>query len=207
MTEADDDTANGVDAQEPACGSVSDSDGPELLLRRYVDGDNEAFTTLVGLYEERLYVFIHRLVGDAELAEDVFQQTFIKVANKAGGFDNRASFSTWLFRIARNAAIDELRKNKRHVRADDRVDPEIMADANAVQPLARLSVEEQAEQVRQALMLLPEAQREAFLLKEEGDLTFEQVGETLGCGKETAKSRFRLAVDKLRAMLGSELRE
>ncbi|MCD8139263.1 MAG: sigma-70 family RNA polymerase sigma factor [Planctomycetaceae bacterium] len=85
-------------------------DGPERLLQRYLDGDDDAFGALVARYESSLYAYIVRMVGDAHAAEDVFQQTCIKVAKGAAGFDGRASFSTWLFRIARNAALDELRR-------------------------------------------------------------------------------------------------
>ena len=181
-------------------------DAPEQLLERYVAGDAEAFGELVGLYEEKLFAFIARMTGDAHLAEDVFQQTFIKVAQKADVFDGRASFSTWLYRIARNAALDELRKRSREARP---VDPdwgglETVADDGAVSPLDLLAIEETAERVREALSRLPVAQRETFLLKEEGNLGFAEIGEVLGCGRETAKSRFRLAVARIREHLGLE---
>lgn len=181
-------------------------DVPERLLERYVNGDGEAFETLVGLYEERLFIFIARMTGDNHLAEDVFQQTFIKVAQKAELFDGRASFSTWLYRIARNAALDELRKRRReHTLSDaDAAGMASVADANAVSPLDKLTRDELAERVRSALTRLPEAQREAFLLKEEAELTFEEIGQVLGCGRETAKSRFRLAVGRIRELLGLE---
>lgn len=181
-------------------------DAPERLLARYLDGDRAAFETLVGLYEEKLYAFIARMIGDPHLAEDVFQVVFIKVAKNAGAFDGRASFSTWLYRIARNASLDELRK-RRH--APVRPDPESggmesLADPGVESPLEKMARDELAARIRGALALLPEAQREAFLLKEEGDLDFAEIGVILGCGRETAKSRFRLAVGKLRELLGAD---
>ncbi len=178
------------------------ADAPERLLQRYLDGDDDAFGALVARYESRLYAFIVRMVGDAHLAEDVFQQTFIKVAKGAAGFDGRASFSTWLFRIARNAALDELRRQAaRKGVAAGGMDEVAARQADDATPLDALTREELGERVRLALRQIPEAQREAFLLKEEGGLDFDEVGAVLGCGRETAKSRFRLAVGKLRTLL------
>lgn len=180
-------------------------DAPEVLLERYRDGDDAAFSLLVQRYEERLFVFIARMTGDAHLAEDVFQQVFINVAKNASSFDGRASFSTWLFRITRNATLDELRRRARRSEGRRSADAGIEAipDRNLETPLEKMTREESGHAIRLALTRLPEEQREAFLLKEEGDLDFGEIGLILGCGRETAKSRFRLAVGKLRALLGA----
>lgn len=177
---------------------------PEQLLARYLTGDDTAFATLVQRYETKLYAFINRMTGDGHLAEDVFQQVFIKVAKNAAAFDGRASFSTWLYSIARNTTLDELRRRAKRPIEPGATPGEFnhIADPNAISPLEKLTRDELARQMRAAIMLLPEAQREAFLLKEEADLDFGEIGAILGCGRETAKSRFRLAVGKLRASLG-----
>lgn len=189
---------------QPERPGASRHDAPEMLLERYLDGDDDAFGLLVARYEEKLYAFIARMTGDGHLAEDVFQQVFIKVAKNAAAFDGRASFSTWLYRIARNAALDELRRRARRPGDFGGIEAENanLPDPGGRSPLDKMAVDELAEQVRGILATLPEAQREAFLLKEEGDLDFGQIGVILGCGKETAKSRFRLAVGKIRAGLG-----
>lgn len=183
-------------------------DVPERLLERYLAGDADAFEALVGLYEDKLYGFILRMVGDAHLAEDVFQQVFMKVATHAATFDGRASFSTWVYRIARNAAQDELRRKRRR-RVASVADPdgggmENIFASNEPTPLEKLAADELAEKIRQALDEIPPAQRAAFLLKEEAEMDFTEIGMVMGCGKETAKSRFRLAVGKLRQALGME---
>lgn len=176
---------------------------PERLLAAYLAGDGDAFTALVGLYEERLFAFIERMTGDPHLAEDIFQQTFLKVAEKASRYDGSASFSTWLFRIARNGALDELRRRGRRRNAESGASGlENLPDASGPTPFESAARKELAARVRIALAELPEPQREAFLLKEEAELGFEEIGDILGCGKETAKSRFRLAVGKLRRSLG-----
>ncbi len=179
-------------------------DPPERLLERYLSGDDPAFASLVGRYENKLYAFILRMTGDPHLAEDIFQQTFINVAKNAASFDGRASFSTWLYRIARNAALDELRRRGKRSPDSPLAEPldlGQMPDKGVESPLDRLTREELEARVRAALLRLPDTQREAFLLKEEGDLDFAEIGEILGCGRETAKSRFRLAVGKLRNLL------
>ncbi len=178
-------------------------DAPELLLARYAAGDDDAFRRLVERYEDRLFAFIARMTGDDHLAQDVFQQAFLNVARHARDFDGRASFSTWLYRIARNATLDALRRRARRpddaATADDALDS--LPAPRQESPLDRLAREEAGERIRAALAQLPEAQREAFLLKEEGNLDFAGIGAVLGCGRETAKSRFRLAVEKLRSLL------
>ncbi len=182
----------------------SPSGTPEQLLGRYLAGDDEAFGLLVARYEDRLYAFLARMTGDAHLAEDIFQQTFVKVAKNAAAFDGRASFTTWLYRIARNAALDEFRRRaRRHEGTGMQSNSDIdMADASRRPPLDALMEEELAERIRAVLETLPKEQREAFLLKEECELNFDEIGVILDCGKETAKSRFRLAVGKIRAALG-----
>lgn len=176
---------------------------PEQLLARYREGDDVAFALLVERYEQKLYAFINRMIGDEHLAEDVFQQVFIKVAKNADAFDGRAAFSTWLYCIARNTTLDELRRRSRRSTEPGATPGEFghIADPGAVSPLEKMTREEFNEQMRVAIMALPEAQREAFLLKEEADLDFGEIGAILGCGRETAKSRFRLAVGKLRSSL------
>lgn len=177
----------------------------EALLERYLSGDGEAFTDLVRLYEERLYAFLARFTGDSHLAEDVFQQVFLKVALHGREFDRRSSFSTWLFRITRNAAIDELRKRRRGavihgVGGSGEYEP----SAPERTPLEQLAGLELRERILALVDALPEAQREAFLLKEEAELGFDEIAEIAGCSRDTVKSRFRLAVEKLRTALAMD---
>lgn len=172
---------------------------PEALLESYLAGDDGAFGELVARYESRLFAFAARMTGDDRLAGDIFRKTFVNVAKNAASFNGGTSFAAWLYRIAGNAALDELRRRSRR-----RGEP--AGDASAVPPgdEPAATAGDLSEQVRRALALLPEEQREAFLLKEEGDLNFEETGVALGCGRETAKSLFRLAAGKLRSLLGLE---
>ncbi len=177
----------------------------EKLLASFLAGDNDAFTRLVRLYEERLYAFLARFTGDPHLAEDIFQQAFIKVAANAAGFDHKSSFSTWLFKIARNTAIDELRKRKRGVVVFGAGDGEEAEPAALEQPLLeKLAGFELQARIMALVEALPDAQREAFLLKEEAEMTFDEIAAVTDCSRDTAKSRFRLAVEKLRLAISAD---
>lgn len=189
---------------EPQAWSPS-TDDAEALLERHLSGDPDAFEGLVALFEDKLYGFLERFLGDSHMAEDVFQQVFIKVAAKGAGFNHRSSFSTWLFSIARNTALDELRRRRRQpagvsLDADDYFEPV----GDAPRPVEIAIGRETHERILAAVAMLPPPQREAFLLKEEADLGFQEMADILGCPRETAKSRFRLAVEKLRSILAAE---
>jgi RNA polymerase sigma-70 factor (ECF subfamily) len=184
----------------------------ERLLTAYALGDREAFTQLVGLIGSRLYGFVCRFLRDACLAEDVYQEILVKLAKNASGFDRRAKFNTWLYRIARNACLDELRKKKRGKtlnidNPDDRRENGLETlPSDTPPPDERATMAELGKKIAEAVANLPEEQREVFLLKEDGGLTFAEIAETLGCGLETVKSRMRYALARLRSALAREAR-
>lgn len=185
---------------------------PEELLSAYVNGHEVAFSILVERLGGRLFGFLVRYLGDHHLAEDVYQTVLIKLARHAPSFDRRAKLTTWLYQIARNACIDALRRKPRVRTVPLEVDPEEEGPEARGLPAAGSTPAEDAarrelgRRILQAVDGLPEEQREVFLLKEEGDLTFEEIGDLLGCGKETAKSRMRYALRRLQNALGAEAR-
>lgn len=188
---------------------------PEELLGRYVGGSDDAFTCLVERMGGRLFGFVCRYLGDLHEAEDVYQGIWTRVASHAASFDGRARFRTWLYQIARNGCMDALRRRRRNrIRRmedlpNDTDSPEHAMDrlpADTPAPDAQLSVAELGARIAEAVEGLPEQQREVFLLREDGDLTFEEIGLMLGCGKETAKSRMRYAMEHLQRVLSKEAR-
>lgn len=175
----------------------------EALMLAYRDGDAAAFEALYGRWRGRLYRYLAHQVPDR--AEELFQDVWLKVINARSGYEVTARFSTWLFRIAHNRLMDHYRSRSRDVvilYADPDDDPadDLPAPASA-EPPSLLARKEMASMLLQALASLPEPQREAFLLVEEGGMSLEEVAAATGVGRETAKSRLRYALSRLRQAL------
>ena len=169
------------------------------LMLRYRDGDIGAFETLYRRHKDPVYRYLLRLSGHAQTAEDVFQEVWGKVIGARESYRPTAKFTTFLYRVAHNCFIDHLRRNKRHAGGTP-LDPELHCDpgetleAATERSLAR-------ERLERALADLPDEQRDTFLLHEEGGLTVDQIAAITDCNRETAKSRLRYAVRKLRAAI------
>ena len=170
-------------------------------LRR---GDPDALAAAIARYQHRLYRYLLRLVADPATAEDLFQQTWVRVMESLRRYDARRSFDAWLFAVAHNLAIDHLRKSRPesldemlpsgHARADGLA--ETSPDA-----LECLLEWERAEAVAAALGRLPAIHREVLTLRFEEDLKLEQMAEIVQIPLSTVKSRLRRALDGLRSSL------
>ena len=179
----------------------------EALMLAYRDGDAAAFEALYRRWRSRLYRYLVRQCGAAAQADELFQDVWLKVVNARKGYEAAAKFSTWLFRIAHNRLIDHYRAQGRSeiVSYDD--DPEdadrvaSLPAAATAQPEALLERKALAQELVRHIEALPAAQRETFLLSEEGELTLEEIAAATGTNRETAKSRLRYANGKLRAAL------
>ncbi len=186
---------------------------PEEMLGQFIGGDEQAFHDLVDAVGGRLFGFICRFLGDHHLAEDVYQTVLVKVATHARSYDGRARFTTWMYQIARNACLDAVRSRARRkvvsldAEAGDcdssLLEAQMVSD---LPPAEQLTVAELGARISTAVEALPPEQKEVFLLRENADLTFEEIGEILGCGKETAKSRMRYALKRLQNALSAEAR-
>ena len=169
------------------------------LMLRYRDGDVTAFETLYLRHKDPVYRYLLRLSGHNETAEDVFQEVWGKIIKARGSYRPTAKFTTFLYRVAHNCFIDHVRRNKRHAR-NTHIEPDLHEDPGetpetaAERSLAR-------ERLEAALANLPDEQRDAFLLHEEGGLSVDQIAAVTGCNRETAKSRLRYAVSKLRVAI------
>ena len=169
------------------------------LMLRYRDGDVEAFEKLYLRHKDPVYRYLLRLSGHNETAEDVFQEVWGKIVKARSSYRPTAKFTTFLYRVAHNCFIDHVRRNKRHannvhIEPDLHHDPGETLETATERSLAR-------ERLETALAVLPEEQRDAFLLHEEGGLSVDQIAAVTGCNRETAKSRLRYAVNKLRAAI------
>jgi len=178
----------------------------EELMLRYGEGDAGAFEALYRRHRGPLYRFLLRQLGNTATAEELFQDVWMRVIDSRRRYQPRAPFSSWLYAIAHNRLMDFYRASGR-ARFLAQEDSEEALDAlPSDDPPAEIRLERKraAERLLVALTELPEVQREAFLLQQEGDLSVEEIGAVTGVSRETAKSRLRYAVAKLRAHLSKE---
>jgi RNA polymerase sigma-70 factor (ECF subfamily) len=169
----------------------------------YGGGDAGAFETLYRRHRGPLYRFLLRQVSDAATAEELFQDVWMRVIDSRERYQPRAKFTSWVYAIAHNRLMDHYRASGRsrflsQEEAADALDGLPSADIPAE---ALIDMKRSAERLLAALANLPEAQREAFLLQQEGELSVEEIGAATGVNRETAKSRLRYALAKLRIEL------
>ena len=183
----------------------------ERLMLAYRAGDADAFTTLYRRYRGSLYRYLAQQCGDPAVAEELYQEVWIKVVKARADYQPLARFSTWVFRIARHRLIDHYRKHSPQALAQlapnaddqDQVDDLIacLPAPGHETPHALHERHHAAHRINMALAALPPAQREVFLLAEEGGLTLEEIAIATDSGRETTKSRLRYALTKLRHSL------
>jgi RNA polymerase sigma factor (sigma-70 family) len=190
----------------PESGSPEDSD--EALLAGFAAGDAGAFARLYERHERPVFRFLRRSLGDDAASQDLMQEVWLAVIRNAAAFEPRARFTTWLYGIARNKLIDHWRAKRDTVSLDreaanDEAPPllEALPAPADCEPEVRAMSRAEAAAFVAAVQRLPAAQREAFLLHAEGGLTVEEVAQACGVGRETAKSRLRYAMARLRAAM------
>jgi RNA polymerase sigma-70 factor (ECF subfamily) len=184
-------------------------DSDEALMLRYRDGDVRAFELLVTRHRKPVFNFILRFVRDPAQAEDVTQETFLRLVKSADAYERQAKFTTWLYTIARNLCIDAARRGKHRKAAslDAPIDDDSGAALLDLVPDGAAGVDRQAQsrelavRLRAAIESLPDEQREIFLLREVADLQFNEIAAVVGCPENTVKSRMRYALEKLREAL------
>jgi RNA polymerase sigma-70 factor (ECF subfamily) len=174
------------------------------LMLRYREGDMRAFEELYARHKGPLYRYLQRLAHDPEVTNDLFQEVWGKVIASRERYEVRAQFKTFLFRIAHNCAVDHFRRAGRATTqqmADIAELEEVLAGNDAELPEAQVSESQVKDAFKRALAELPPEQRDVFVLYEESGLSLEEIGKVTGVAMETAKSRLRYAVTKLRAAL------
>lgn len=184
----------------------------EELLARYVKGDVRAFELLLSRHRGAIYAFLLRSVRDPAAAEDLFQETFLRVVQRADQFTGQSKLSTWLFTIARNLTVDHARRmrHRRHASLDASPPGSDSESRTLGEQVAgpdrgadRAAIEAQARATFQvALDALPDEQREVFFLRQVDGLAFADIAAILGVPENTAKSRMRYALERLQQALG-----
>jgi RNA polymerase sigma-70 factor (ECF subfamily) len=190
----------------------------ESLMVSYQRGDRHAFALLVQRYERPIYNFVLRQLRDPATAEDTTQEVFLRVVQNAAEFKHEARFTTWLYAIARNLCIDQLRKlkHRRHPSLNQPKNPANVESPTLLESMPNHSPEADAERsmtsnhvartVVAAVEGLPDDQREVFLLRQMAGLPFKDIAGVVGVGENTVKSRMRYALERLQQAL-SEFEE
>lgn len=175
----------------------------EDLMLGYRGGDADAFEALYGRHKSALYRYLLRQCRVAAVAEELCQDVWLNVIRARERYEVRAKFTTYLFHLAHNRLIDYYRRQANGLPVSYTDDPLLEEVPDGAQPAAetRLDLKRQAARLKELIAGLPEAQREAFLLREETGLSVEQIAEVTGVNPETAKSRLRYAVARLRHAL------
>ncbi|MBX3211925.1 MAG: RNA polymerase sigma factor [Labilithrix sp.] len=182
----------------------------ETLMLRYQQGDRAAFAQLLRRHQTALYNFALRQVRVPQVAEDVVQESFVRVVQNAGDFKHEARFTTWVYTITRNLCIDHLRKRalRKHPSLDESRgedgDGPTLGEQTA-DPRASVEREATATELKQriarAVDTLPDEQREVFLMREIANLPFKEIAEITGVPENTVKSRMRYALERLQEHL------
>ena len=177
----------------------------EQLVRAYVDGNNEAFDTLLRRHQSKLFSYILRIVKNRDIADDIFQETFVKIIMtlKQGRYAESGKFGAWLTRIAHNLIIDHFRqeKSENSISTDDEdvnlLNRRDLCDEN----IEDLLINDQIRtDVRRIIEALPEAQREVLMMRYYSDMSFKEIADATGVSINTALGRMRYAILNMRRM-------
>ncbi len=177
----------------------------QQLVHLYIDGNTEALSTLVTRYKDRIYTSIFLLVKDKYMAEDLFQDVFIRIIDtlKGGRYTDEGKFLPWALRIAHNMCVDHFRKVKRSPSIKTSDDRDIFEVLNFSEPSAeiRMMQNQSHERVRKMIDMLPEDQREVIILRHYADLSFKEIADLTKCSINTALGRMRYGLINMRKMM------
>ncbi|WP_059103186.1 RNA polymerase sigma factor SigW [Shouchella shacheensis] len=174
------------------------------LIKEIKKGDDQAFAELVDLYKDKVYQVSYRMVGHAHDAQDIAQEAFLRAYTNLDKFDTKRKFSTWLFRIATNVAIDRLRKRKPDfhlqdvVKGTDGVTYESQLEANEDLPEEQVITLELQEWIQGEIIKLPPKYRSAIILKYIEDLSLKEISDILDLPVPTVKTRIHRGREALR---------
>lgn len=176
-----------------------------VLLNNFIAGDQESIETLIIRHRRRVYNYILMMVKDSAIAEDIFQETFIKVIAtiQKGKYNDNGKFVSWVLRIAHNMVIDHFRSNKNIMISNDRAGYDVISSNG----ISESNIEDKiiddqiASQVRDLIDTLPVEQREVVVMRHYMDLSFKEIAEQTGVSINTALGRMRYALINLRKLV------
>jgi len=179
----------------------------EELMQRYRHGDTGAFDDLYARHKGTVYRYLLRQCGVPSLADELFQDVWMNLIRARERYEVRAKFTTWLYTLAHHRVVDSYRRHAASLPMsyDEDADGvplvEQVADSDLRQPDNEFERRRQAQRLLDRIAALPEAQRETFLLREESGLSLEEIASAMDVNIETAKSRLRYALARLRKEL------
>ncbi|MEO6546492.1 MAG: sigma-70 family RNA polymerase sigma factor [Ferruginibacter sp.] len=175
------------------------------LVRLYIDGNADALATLVNRYKDKVYTSIYLLVKDKFMAEDLFQEVFIRIIDtlKSGHYKEEGKFLPWALRISHNMCVDYFRKVKRSPGIKTSDDRDIFEVLNFSEPSAETKMieAESHERVRKMIDMLPEDQREVIILRHYAELSFKEIADLTHCSINTALGRMRYGILNMRRII------
>ncbi len=179
----------------------------QSLVKQYIQGNESCLEMLIKRHKDRLFTTIILIVKDSYIAEDIFQETFIKIIKnlKAGKYNEEGKFLPWAARIARNMAIDYFRKTKRMPTSTDSSGQDVfrtikIKTENREQQIIR---SEKESLVRAAIDKLPPEQRQVLILRHYGDLSFKEIAKMTDVSINTALGRMRYAITNMRKAMAN----
>ena len=176
-----------------------------LLVKNYIAGDESALSILINRHQSKIYGFIYSKLSDRDIADDIFQDTFIKVIKtlKSNSYNEEGKFLPWVMRISHNLIIDHYRKNKKMPMFRETEDFSIfsiMSD-NVPNIESQLITSQVESDLRKLIEELPEDQKEVLVMRMYQDLSFKEISELTGVSINTALGRMRYAIMNLRKVI------
>lgn len=176
------------------------------LIRAYANGDNAAFDTLLTRHQDAVFGYIRSIVKDYDLANDIFQETFVKAicVIREGRYEETGKFSAWLNRVAHNLSIDHFRRNKsENTISNDESEIDLLNDKDLCEDsIEDLLIDRQNEQdLRRLVQSLPDEQRRVVMMRIYRDMSFKEIAAETGVSINTALGRMRYALRNIRRMM------
>ena len=176
-----------------------------LLVKRYIDGDENALTVLINRHQSKIFGFIYSKIADRDISDDIFQDTFIKVIRtlKSKSYNEEGKFLPWVMRIAHNLVIDYFRKEKRTpvITSADGTDVLNLLQIHEESAEERMLREQTHVDLRVMIQLLPDEQKEVLIMRHYADLSFKEIADLTDVSINTALGRMRYALSNLRKMM------
>lgn len=184
---------------------LNKTEDDRLLVSQYLAGNEAAFETLLRKHKDRVYGYIKMMVKDGQLAEDIFQDVFVKavLTMKRGQYNEEGKFLPWILRISHNLVIDTFRKNKRFPTVDGGEDFDIF---NVIKddgkPVDEAMIEDQiSNDIHKLIEFLPEEQKQVLKLRHFSEMSFKEIAEETNVSINTALGRMRYALINLRKLI------